>query len=284
MLLKTSWLKYLWKERKPFFLRQAFRMAFFHKTPFRSLLDNILRLVEEFHAGFTFPIVASAALRNPEMVRLILDFHQEVASHGFNHVNYRYLPPNAERMDIGNSLSAFRNLRTPVRGFRAPYNVCTDQTPRLLEELGFLWEGSLGLRSPHCDERNFFRVHVDGHMSSFTCIPMFKWSDDRMMDIYGLSNRQMAKILKRALQQTEEKSGVIMFDLHPVRMGQPNHIDVLREVIAYGMQRNGWFPRVTEAVEYWLTHHGWKDGASYCCLLTGDIDSLTLLDYLSRLF
>jgi len=283
MLLKTSWLKYLGKERKPFLLRQAFRMAYFHKTPFRSLLENILRLVEEFDAGFTFPIVASAALRNPETVRLILDYHQEVASHGFNHVNYKYLPLDAEKLDIGNSLSAFRNLRTPVQGFRAPYNVYTDQTPRLLEEFGFLWEGSLGLRPPYCDERSFFRVRLGDHMSSFTCIPMFKWSDDRMIDIYGLSNRQVARILKRALQQTEEKHGVIMFDLHPVRMGQPNHIDVLREVITYGMQRNGWFPLVTEAVEHWLRHREWKDGASYCCLLTGDIDSLTLLDYLTRL-
>ncbi len=284
MPLNNNWLKYLWKQRKPILLRQTFRMAGLHRTPFRMLLENILRVTEEYQAGFTFPIVASSALRNPELIHFILSFHQEVASHGFNHVDYTYLSPDAQSADILRSILAFRNLRTTIRGFRAPYNICTDQTPRLLEEFGFLWEGSFGFRTQYREKSSFFRVQVDNHMSSFVCIPLYKWSDDRMIDIYGLDITQMAKILKNAMRHTKEKHGVIMFELHPIRIGQPKYINLLRQVLVYGMDLNGWFPIVTEAVEHWLKRHEWKGGASFCCLLTGDIDNLALIDYLRRLF
>ncbi len=284
MPLNTNWLKYLWKERRPILLRQTFRIAALHRTPFRSLLENILRITEEYQAGFTFPIVASSALRNPELIQLVLSFHQEVASHGFYHVNYTYLSPDAQSTDILRSILAFKSLKTVIRGFRAPYNVCTDQTPRLLEKFGFLWDGSFGFKPQYRELSSFFRVEVDNHMSSFVCIPLYKWSDDRMIDVYGLDSTQMAKILKRAMRQTKGKCGVIMFDLHPIRIGQPKYNDLLKQVLAYGTELNGWFPTVTEAVEQWFKHHEWKDGASFCCLLTGDIDSLALLDYLRRLF
>jgi len=259
-------------------------MARFHRTPFRTLLENIFEATENHQAGFTFPIVASLALRNPELVRLILSFHQEVASHGFKHVNYSYLSFEEQRRDIGRSLIAFKNLGTTIRGFRAPYNRFTGQTPKLVEEFSFLWEGSLGFRPQYCEKWNFFRVQVDSHMSSFISIPLCKWSDDGMIDTLGLNTNQMAKVLKMAIKETANKHGVIMFDLHPVRIGQLRYIDVLKEILTYATDLGGWLPTVTEAVEYWLNHQKWKDDASFCCLLTGDIDNFTFFEYLTRLF
>ncbi|KPJ59045.1 MAG: hypothetical protein AMJ46_12885 [Latescibacteria bacterium DG_63] len=284
MPVKTGWLRYLWRERRPVFLRQAVRMAKYHRTPFRRLLENILEVTENFGAGFTFPIVASTALRNPELTYLIEGFHQEIASHGFTHVNYRYLPIEDQRKDIASSLQAFDNLGIRVRGFRAPYNMLADQTPRLLEEFGFLWEGSLGFKPQYWERRSFFKVKVNNHESSFLCIPLYKWSDDRMIDNYGLGSAQMAKIMKNAISQTREAHGVLMFDLHPIRIGQPRYIDLLKQMLVYGSDLGGWFPNVTEAVKYWLKHQEWKDGASFCCLLTGDIDNSSFFEYLARLF
>jgi peptidoglycan/xylan/chitin deacetylase (PgdA/CDA1 family) len=259
-------------------------MARFHRTPFKTLLENILEVTENHRAGFTFPIIASTASRNPELIRLIKRFHQEIASHGFNHVNYRYLPLESQRRDIKMSLQAFQDLGIPIRGFRAPYNMYADQTPRLLKEFDFLWDGGIGFSPPYCEKKSLFKFWIDGHKSNFTCIPVYKWSDDRMIDGHGLDNKQMAKILKAAIRQTREKRGVIMFDLHPIRIGQPRYIDVLRQILEYGIEIGGWFPIVTEAVEHWLRHREWKDGASFCCLLSGDIDNFTFLEYLTRLF
>ncbi|RJS74834.1 hypothetical protein CW712_05840 [Candidatus Bathyarchaeota archaeon] len=284
MPLKTGWLKYLWRERRSVLLRQIIRMAKLYKTPFKNLLRNILEVVEENNAGFTLPIVASIALRRPEIASLILSFHQEIASHGNNHVNYRYLSSEAQRTDITGSLQAFKELGVHVRGFRAPYNMYADETPRLLEEFDFLWDGGLGFRPPYSDYTRFFRVPVNGRRSSYVCIPLCRWSDDRMIDNYGLDNKQMTRLLKARMKRAQKNHGVVMFDLHPIRIGQPKYIGVLKRVLADGKALNGWFPTVTEAVEYWLRHHEWKDGASFCCLLTGDIDNCTFFEYLTRLF
>ena len=258
-------------------------MAKYHRTPFAALLKNILDVTEDYQAGFTFPIVASAALKHPELISSIMSSHQEVASHGFNHINYKYLSLEAQRRDIMSSLLAFENLGVPVRGFRAPYNMYAAQTPQLLEESGFLWDGGLGYSQQYRRERSFFRVQVYGRESRFVSMPLSKWSDDIMIDRYGLDSRHMAKLLKRTLRQTKEKKGVIMFDLHPIRIGQPKYINLLERILSDGMKWDGWFPTITEAVEHWLRHEELKHGASFCCLLSGDIDNSDFHEYLARL-
>jgi len=158
------------------------------------------------------------------------------------------------------------------------------QTPKLLEEFGFLWDGGLGYNQQYRKERSFFRVQVYGRKSRFVSMPLSRWSDDIMIDRYGLDSRHMAKLLKRAMRQTKEEKGVIMFDLHPIRIGQPRYINLLERILSDGMKMDGWFPTITEAVEHWLRHKEPKHGASFCCLLSGDIDNSDFREYLARLF
>lgn len=282
MRIKPEWLKYLWKSRKNRIPQQFIRMANFHRTAFEILLGNIFDAAEQYDAGFTFPIVASAAQRNPGLVRMILDSHHEIAAHGFKHVNYRYLSKIDQEIDIERSTTAFKSMNIPIYGFRAPYNAYTDHTPELIEGR-FVWDAGIGYDQRYSEERSFFRIRVADHESSFVCSPLSGWSDDAMIDRYGMDNRQMTRILGKTIKQTADEHGVIMFDLHPIRIGQPEYIDVLRQTLDYGRKLNGWFPTVTEAVNYWNKHKEWKDGASFCCLLTGDIDNFAFTDYLLRL-
>ena len=283
MLIKTRWLKYLWQKRRNRIPHQFIRMVKFHMTPFEILLENIIEVTEHYQARFTFPITASTALRNPDLVRIILKSPHEIASHGFKHVNYRYLSEKEQEKDIKKSCFTFRRMNIPIYGFRAPYNAYTDYSPKLLEQHRFLWDCGIGHNQKYRECRCFFRIQVDDHESSFICIPLCKWSDDGMIDKRGLKNWQMVRILRNAIKKIAEENGLIMFDLHPIRIGQPEYIDVLKQVLAYGTELGGWFPTVTEAVNYWLRHGKWKHDASFCCLLTGDIDNFTFMDYLLRL-
>jgi len=255
-----------------------------HAVPFSTLLQNIFNVMERHQAKFTFPTTAFVALKNAELAREILRSGHEVAVHGFNHVNYSYVTEQQQDDDMKNALEAYKKLDIPVCGFRAPYDVYTEASPRLLEKHGFLWDIGIGYKPKYREGNSLFRVQIGDRQSSFVCIPLNVLSDDNMIDLQGLSVPQMEKSLKHAIKGASEKGGVIMFDLHPIRIGQPNYVRVLNTVVKYGTELNGWFPTVTEAVNYWSKHGKWKHDAPFCCLLTGDIDNFSFFDYLQRLF
>ncbi len=255
----------------------------FHRTPFETLIENILRATESQGARFTFPIVASIAGQKPELLRRIRGFGMELAVHGYMHLRYSMISPEAQRLDLEKAFSTFRRLNLEASGFRAPYDDYTDVIIRTLEKYAVLWDGGIGYRAEHRDKTDFFRVMIGDKPSSYTCIPLSILSDDMMIDHYHLSPREISKILRRALESVRAKKALVMFDLHPIRIGQPKFVKILEEVVRYGIERGGWFPTVTEAVTYRSKHDEWKDGAEFCCLLTGDIDNFTFWDYLKRL-
>ena len=284
MKLRLSWIKYLADFRGEKLLSQAMHMFRLHSVPFGALLQNMFDVLERNQAKFTFPLVASVASKNIKLTREILRSGNEVAVHGFNHVNYSYVTERQQDEDMKKALAAYKELGIKVYGFRAPYNIYTDASPKLVEKYGFLWDIGIGFNQKYRNGNSLFRVQVDDHESSFVCAPLSRLSDDYMIDIHGLSNLQMEKKLKHAIKETHEKGGVIMFDLHPIRMGQTKYITVLNSLVKYGTELGGWFPTVTEAVNHWNKHGRWKDDAPFCCLLTGDIDNYTFFDYLQRLF
>lgn len=284
MRLSISWIKYLKRRRGGKALGQALRMFRFHSIPFSILLRNMFNAMEPHQAKFTFPIVASVAAKNPELTQEILSRGHEVAVHGFKHLNYSYLTEQQQEDDIKKALDAFKAMGIQVYGFRAPYNTYAEITPKLVEKYGFLWDIGIGYNPKYREGTSPFRVKIGNHDSSFVCLPLSRWSDDLMIDIQGFSSRQISETLKRVIKGASEKGGVVMFDLHPIRMGQPKYVDVLRNVVEYGRELNGWFPTVTEAVNYWSKHGSWKHDVSFCCLLTGDIDNFSFFDYLQRLF
>lgn len=278
-----AWLKHLWRRRRGKVLQYSIYMAKLHKTPFKTLLRNIFDIAEAYRAGFTFPITASVALRKPELIRMIAESKHEIAIHGFKHVNYRYLSKREQEDDIKRGILSFKKIGVRIFGFRAPYNAYTECTPSILEKFNFLWDGGIGYSPKYSRLERFFRIKIEDHESNFVCIPLSNWSDDKMIDEFHLKNWQMVKILKNTLKKVADSHGIIMLDLHPIRIGQPQYIDVLKQLLEYGTNLEGWFPTVTEAVEYWCKHKEWKSGMSFCCLLTGDIDNFTFMDYLLRL-
>ena len=284
MKFSISWLKYLKQFRGEKILSQALHMFRLHAIPFNTLLENIFNVMELHQAKFTFPVVASVAAKNIELTREILRRGHEVAVHGFKHVNYSYITERQQDKDIGKALDTFKALGIQVYGFRAPYNVYTEDTPILVENYGFLWDIGIGYNPKHRSGTSPFRVQIEDHESGFVCVPLNRLSDDFMIDIQGFRVHQMEMKLKHAIKGSSEKGGVVVFDLHPIRMGQPKYADVLNRVVEYGTVLNGWFPTVTEAVNYWSKHGKWKHDAPFCCLLTGDIDNFSFFDYIQRLF
>ena len=279
-----SWSKHLRTRRGNKIFLQALKMFYFHLTPFSVLLQRICDVLEKYDAKFTFPLVASTAQSNPTLVKWLKSTSHEIAIHGYKHVRYPFLSTKHQFLEIKKAIQVFEEYKIPFKGFRAPYNMYSETTIEMIEKFGFEWDAGIGYRPDYRNEHKFFKILLKGgKKSSYTCIPLCEWSDDRMIDDYKLSSEKMAKIMIYYLEKARKVNGLIMYDLHPIRIGQNKYIQSLEQLLSHATKVNAWVPTITEAVAYWSKNHQWKDSASVCCLLTGDIDNFTFYDYMRRI-
>ncbi|MFX1483608.1 MAG: polysaccharide deacetylase family protein [Promethearchaeota archaeon] len=263
--------------------KQLARMFRLHRTSFSTILSNIFSVLEETNGQFAFPTIASVAKMKPDLVREIVKEGHEIASHGFNHVRYPSLSIEDREKDLRLSLQTFKKIGINIEGFRAPYDNYTDDIPDLLEKMRLTWDGGFGYRPEHREKTHFFHTSIDGSPSKVTYIPLNIWSDDLMIDRRGMSPEKISETLKAEITRTAENGGVIMFDLHPIRMGQKKYVACIRDIVEHAHGLNGWCPTPTEAVKYWNEHGRWKSNSAFCLLLTGDIDNWVFSDYLRRM-
>ncbi|MGY5876757.1 MAG: polysaccharide deacetylase family protein [Candidatus Thorarchaeota archaeon] len=268
-----------WGRRGPVQLYKMFKL---HRTPFGEILNNMFEALDIHGGKFAFPTIASVARMKPDLVGLINKEGHEVASHGYNHLRYPSLSSAEREADLALSLQIFRKLGFKIRGFRAPYDNYVDDMVHLLEKYRLVWDGGLGYRPEHREKNHFFKADINGTESKVTYIPLNHWSDDRMIDTLGMSADLVTKVLKAEVEKTSRNGGIIMFDLHPIRIGQPKFVGCLGELLEYTNTLGGWCPTPTEAVEYWNRNKQWKSDSTFCLLLTGDIDNWVFSDYLRR--
>jgi peptidoglycan/xylan/chitin deacetylase (PgdA/CDA1 family) len=278
----VAWIKHLSKRRGKKIFQQAFRMYKFHKTPFEQIIDNILNVVSKYGASYTFPTVASTAAQKPDLLRKIIDAKSEIAAHGYQHVKYPLISAEDQNTDVTRAVASFRKMRIPIKGFRAPYNAYDSNTPAIIEKHGFLWDAGIGYSKENRSKTDFFKLSQSGRELNFVCIPLNELSDDLMIDELQYSANEMVRHLTKALDGAKKAGGVIMFDLHPIRIGQPEYVNVLDRLVSYGTNIGGWFPTVSEAVKAKASGRSWN-GRDFCCLLTGDVDNFHFGDYLKRL-
>ncbi len=263
--------------------KQMLRMMRLHRTSFNVILRNIFAALEDGDGVFAFPTVAAIAKMRPELVREIIKEGNEVASHGYNHVRYPSLDAKERERDFALSLRTYKKLGIDIKGFRAPYDRYTDDMPSMLEKYGIIWDGGFGYRPEHRERTHFFNVDINSKSSDVTYIPLNIWSDDLMIDSRGMTPDAVTTMLNDTITQASKTQGVIMFDLHPIRMGQPTYVGCLRDVCIHANSLGAWITTPSEAVTYWKAHRRWKGDRTFCLLLTGDIDNWVFSDYLRRM-
>lgn len=278
-----TWSKHLIIKRGLNIVNQTIRMYKFHSTPFDDILTRMFDILDKYDANFTFPMTASSGMNHPDMVGLLKSSGHEIAIHGYRHIRYDYIPKAMQEADLKAAIKVFKDLKIPYSGHRTPYNQYTADTENLVEKYKFKWDGGIGYRKEHQKKNEMFNQTLDsGNTSSFTCIPLSIWSDDLMIDYLSFSPKKIAQKLIKSIKKAERSNGVVMFDLHPIRIGQKKYLPAVETTLEYCQKNDIWAPNVSEAVDYWAKHKQWKGNATACCLLTGDIDNFTFWDYLQR--
>ncbi|UCE12252.1 MAG: polysaccharide deacetylase family protein [Candidatus Heimdallarchaeota archaeon] len=279
-----SWTRHLRTRRGIQIFSHTTKMFRLHMTPFFQLLQRIFNTLDEFDSKFTFPLVAKTAQTHPDVVRWLCSFPHEIAIHGYKHVRYPFLTAQQQALEFERAIQIFKGMKIPFKGFRAPYNAYSEITMELVEKHKFNWDGGIGFHPNYRHGNNFFKIQLrNKRMSSYTCIPLCEWSDDRLIDSHRLSSEKMANILIHHMKKARQIRGVIMYDLHPIRIGQKKYIQCLNSLLSYANKIDAWVPTVSDAVDYWSKNHQWKGDAPVCCLLTGDIDNFTFFDFIRRI-
>jgi peptidoglycan/xylan/chitin deacetylase (PgdA/CDA1 family) len=266
----ASWLRHLSSVRGlNASISQMLLMYRYHKTPFTTLLRNILEVLSMYEAKFTFAVVASIATE--ELVDLVSDGGHEIASHSLYHVKHRGLPLKTQLRYIKRSRELLQAKGVAVQGFRAPYNSYDLNTFRCLDKLGFSYDAGVRRGKPFQGLSRPFRLIIDGVRSKFLSYPVSHLSDE-LLD--KLPEKTVLKLFTRQIDGVPD-NGLSVLQLHPVRVGQPLFLRFLEGLIDYSASNGCSMPTLTEVAE------GKAELPAIC--LSGDIDCLSFLDYLRRI-
>jgi hypothetical protein len=90
----------------------------------------------------SFPLTAVTLKRHPEILQELSKQGVELAVHGNIHTDYKKLSPEEQTRHFKKAIDTFRDCQISFSGFRAPYLRVSDETPKVLGNLGFLYDSS----------------------------------------------------------------------------------------------------------------------------------------------
>jgi peptidoglycan-N-acetylglucosamine deacetylase len=203
----------------------------------------------------------------PDAVTAILDAGHEIAAHGVYHEYVPNLEFDEERRLLELQLEQHERLlgRRP-RGYRSPALDVTDNTLRLLAELGFEWDSSLmgrdftPYRPQMVVEINLETGNTFGPVSEVLEFPVSWFLDDfPELELYKgnalmQSNETVMARWKDSFDYAYERcqGGLMTWTLHPQTIGRAHNLIMLERFVDYVTGHDGvWFPTLSDAHDSW---------------------------------
>jgi hypothetical protein len=108
-----------------------------------EVLPRLLAVLRKHKARATFFTLGHLAERFPREVRALVRKGHEVAAHSYRHRPLSKCPPSDLAAEIRRTREAFRRIKVPVKGFRAPYFMTQPGLFAELKRNGFSYDSSL---------------------------------------------------------------------------------------------------------------------------------------------
>lgn len=243
----------------------------------KNLVRNMNEIFDKYDQKMTYFISTYLIDQEPS----IFDSFEEhdFGPHGHLHLDYTLVGKHHAIEDIHKSVKIFRENNKDPWIFRAPYalyHIGTD--PDLLfqveKKLNVPFDSSINIKLPPWGDRTRPVKHANGVIT----IPLIGISDDALIDNRGLSNPNI--ILKEFSKALEHgKGGLLVYDMHPIRMGQKQYKNILLKLIEFINERKN--TRITSMRES-VKEYEKKDPNETIVCFSGDIDNLSILDYFRR--
>jgi putative urate catabolism protein len=215
---------------------------------------RLLRLFERKGIPLTIFAVATAAARNPEVIRAMVEAGHEIASHGLKWIDYQEVPIEVERRHIRDAVE----ILTQVAGER-PLGWYTGRTGpntrRLVAEHGgFLYDAD-----SYNDELPYWTV-VDGKPQLIVPYTLDA-NDMRFATPQGFnSGDQFFAYLKDSFDvlyaEGAETPRMMSVGLHCRLVGRPGRTAALERFLDYAKGHEGvWFCRRVDIARHWRERH-----------------------------
>lgn len=266
-------------------------------------VERMVHLLEQFDCPATFPTTAAALERHAALFRRLSSERIEFAAHGYSHLDHSGLSLAEQRAQFARARRAFARSALECRGFRAPYARWNSDTLTAIRSTGWRYDSSETLVWRSGRETDAYRHALQFYharpasthpalprlVNGVVEIPFALPDDEALVERLAASPHEMAAIWKAMLDDTYARGELLVMNLHPERFALYESPLVALLEHARRKPKRVWFARLDEIAEWWLGRTGaqkksgrWHGGAQSVLCLSGDIDAMTLGDYVLR--
>src|SRR2546426_3409868 len=264
----------------------------------RSRLRSMAEVLARWETTPTVPVTTSALERHPALAE---DLRRvDPAIHGYRHTRYSALRETEQARDLDEAMASFRRHGLPAHGFRAPYLAANETTRTLLKARGFAYDSSacaLSLPQGHPAAPSVLRlakarygpvpegprgVQTDG---GFVELPVALPDDEILIDGLGIENpEELTRIFRAMLEPCLRSGGLLVLQVHPERF----HLcaAAVEGLLRSSRDKGAWMAPLSEIADHARNapRGGWPGGQSMAVAVTGDLDAVSLLDFVHRLW
>jgi peptidoglycan/xylan/chitin deacetylase (PgdA/CDA1 family) len=289
----------------------------FHRFGFTSnkiekALTAYVEITRRFGCFPTFPITATTLKRHPRMIQKLQTKGAEFAIHGYVHTDYSQLSEEEHHKHIKKAIEIFDRFGISFQGFRSPYLRWNGITQNAIRQFPFLWSSHQVMVWDVIDLQNYPRASQEAYKkvlklynpskaSENPVLPIIKDGlieipvsipdDEALVDRLGIRNpERIFEIWKKILDETHKRGELFVLQLHHERI--PACRKALENLFQHGKKLTPpvWMATLSEIAQWWKVREKrsksprWPKDAQSAFAITGDIDSITLLDFFMRIF
>ena len=267
---------------------------------FLRRLEDMVALLKRHGVVGTFPTTATVLERHPAIAK-ILD-GMELAIHGYNHRDMSGVEKDRQESMIREAIEIFRSFNLEVNGFRAPYLRWSDSTLDAVAGVGLLYDSSIPVAwrcGKDVDSATLLKdalasygvgevgTHFPAIRGNLVEMPVAVPDDEILIDRVDVSaTDRLTKALMAMTDSAVLSGGHLVLQLHPERF----HIfgNALDDVLKHALEQRIWIASLGEVAKWWkektASGPAWSEGARCTLTISGDIDAVTLGDFIVRRF
>lgn len=217
-------------------------------------VPRILDLLDKYQLKAGFCIPGHTADSYPEVCREIVAAGHEVMHHGYVHEDPTNLKAEEEEAILVKGFEALARIGAKPLGYRSPGFDLSENTLKLLEKHGILYDSSLMGNDfypyhPRICKANFDKGNEYVETSGVVEMPVTWYLDDfPHFEFIGSRTGMKPQSQVYEIWQTyfdygvqNAPGGMMAITMHPQVIGRPHHITMLEELIRHMLDNGAWF-------------------------------------------